>query len=329
MIAQSPAGAALPDYSAFTASYLLPFAGRADFAHLDETLKVRAQINGGPIGRFTVDTGSIGIVIGADDVPNLDPNAKPGMIRYSSSGLELHGVWTTANVTFPDAQGGPGVASSAVPVLAVSSEVCTGVGVNADRCTASDHPHPHMMGVGFGRSEDAHPERNPFLNLREMTAGTMRRGYLITPRGITLGLTNADVGPGFTWQKLSPRPLPADLASTLKDYETAPGSFQAGNAQSGPGMVLIDTGLTNMMLADPNSTASGDVPGGTLVTIGLLSGQAPYSFTVGDKANPLTPRRVSWVKASHGVFVNTGLHVLSKFDYLFDEDGGWVGLRAR
>jgi hypothetical protein len=324
--AQSPHPPA-PDYGSFKQSYQLPYAQAVDFQHLDKTLKVRAQINGGPVGEFTVDTGSVGIVVGADDVPNIDPHAKAGELRYSSSGLELHGVWTTATVTFPDAHG---VATAVVPVLAVTSSVCTGSGINASGCHSSDHPKIHMMGVGFGRGEEGHPEKNPFLNLNDMRAGTMLRGYAITHQGITLGLTAEGVGDGFVWQKLAAKTVSSETRAeqpNLHDWETAPGSFRIESLKSGAGTILMDTGLTNMMLAIPDGPGKGDVPDGKTVTINLLNGQLHYSFKAADDTNPQTPRRVSWVRASHGIFVNTGLRALAGFDYLFDSDGGWLALR--
>lgn len=311
-------------YDAYTQSYSIPFTKTEDFTHLDHTLHIKASINGGPASGFTIDTGSIGIVVSADEVPNIDPNAKEGVLRYSSSGVELHGVWTTATVTFPDSKGPDGKpAQAVVPVLAVNKSLCTGSGVNAAICRESDNPHPHMFGVGFNRGTEPHPEKNPFLNLKEMTAGTMRRGYLITPKGIQLGLTADTVGDGFIYQKLEP----VETTTAVKDWKTSPGSFQMKNLRSGKGTILMDTGLTNMMLAVPNGPPSGDVPAGTPMTIQLLDGKLNYSFTVGDTSGPTTPRRVSWVRASHGVYVNTGLRVLANFDYMYDADGGYLALR--
>jgi hypothetical protein len=93
------------------------------------------------------------------------------------------------------------------------------------------------------------------------------------------------------------------------------------------GTVLMDTGLTNMMLAAPDGPTPGDVPAGSRVTINLLAGKLHYSFKVGDFDDPLTPRKVSWIKPTHGVYVNTGLRALAAFDYLYDADGGYLGLR--
>lgn len=328
---EAPNDAKGHSYAQYHESALLPYARPVNFQHSNRTLTVRAQINGGPVREFTVDTGSTGIVVGADDVPNIPANARPGTMLYTSSGVKLLGVWGMAVVNFPDVQGG--TVTAVVPVLAVQKKVCTGHGVNAAFCHPNDHPHPYMMGVGFGRPEGT-PELNPFLNLRQMTAGTMRRGYVIARNGITLGLTESTMGTGYVWQKLNPRSVPGKTSApstptgvTLKDWVTTPGGFAVGGVGTFNGAVLMDTGLTNMILAAPSGPSSGDLPAGTRVTINLLRGKVHYSFRVGDRANPQTPRRVSWVKATRGVFVNTGLRALAGYNYLFDDDGGWLALR--
>ncbi len=319
-----------PDYAAYKQSYSVPFARPVDFKHLTE-MTVRASLNGGPVRNFQVDTGSVGIVASADEVPNIDPNARPGQIKYSSSGVEEDGVWTTATVTFPDSKDAQGrVATAVVPVLAVREKRFSGVGVNAVAHAPVLNPRVYMFGVGFGRGRAAHPENNPFVNLSEMQAGTMRRGYTITRAGFTLGLTAAGVGPGYVFQKLAANPVSpgtAALRPGLKDWATPPGGVTVG-AVSGPaGTVLMDTGLTNMMLAVPGGPAAGEVPPGEKVTVALLGGRLHYDFKAGDSADPLTPRRVTWITPTHGAFVNTGLRALSAFDYLYDADGGYFGLR--
>jgi len=321
---------AVPDYPADGPSYHVPFAAPVDFRHL-ESLRVLATLNGGPPLSFQVDTGSTGMVVSADDVPHLDPNAPPGMIRYSSSGVELHGVWTTVTVTFPGSQDSQGrVATAVLPVLAVKERRVTGEAVNAALHQPSLHPQAHMLGVGFGRGVAGEPHKNPFVTLREMEAGVMRRGDLITRTGFELGLTAQNVGAGYVFQKLVERPVAAEthrLAPALRDWVTTPGLTTVDSLDSPLGTVLIDTGLTNMMIANPRVPAGTDVPPGTRVTVRLLSGKLQYSFTVGDRNNPLTPRRVTWIKATRGASVNTGLRALAGFDYLYDADGGYLGLR--
>jgi hypothetical protein len=327
------ASESLPDYSSYKQSYHVPFSNKVNFKHL-LGMHVRASLNGGAPTTFLVDTGSVGIIVSADEIPSIDPKALAGSMVYSSSGIELDGVWTTTTVTFPDSKDAYGrVATAVVPVLAVKSEKFRGTGVNAATGTPSAHPHPHMFGVGFGRGLEAHPERNPFLNLIEMQAGKMRRGYTITRNGISLGLTAPTTGPGYVFQRLKARTVSAETSAMkpgLKDWETTPGSVTVGSVTSPMGAILMDTGLTNMFFAmpdAPNAVPEGDVPSGTDVTLNLLSGRLHSSFKVGDTSNPVTPRRVTRTKLVHGVTVNTGLRALSAFDYLYDADGGYLGLR--
>ena len=321
---------ARPDYSAHTASYHIPFTRPVNFQKLT-SLHVRASLNGGPPTSFLVDTGSVGVIVSADEVPNIDPKAPAGSIKYSSSGIELDGVWTTVTLTFPDSLDAQGhVATAVIPVLAVRKEKVSGTGVNAAGTKPSTHPKPHMFGIGFGRGLEAHPERNPFINLNEMQAGTMRRGYTITRDGYTLGLTAATVPSACTFQKLTERAVSPETSAMkpgLRDWETAPGSVTVGTTVSPMGTVLMDTGLSNMMIAIPGQPSGADIAPGTHVTMHLLGGQLNYSFDVGDTTNPLTPRRVTWVTPTHGAYVNTGLCALAAFDYLFDADGGYIGLR--
>ncbi|HET9246200.1 MAG TPA: hypothetical protein VFO15_10380, partial [Xanthobacteraceae bacterium] len=51
------------------------------------------------------------------------------------------------------------------------------------------------------------------------------------------------------------------------------------------------------------------------------------TFTVGDDLNPLAPRKLNLVGGSRPPFVNTSLRFLNGFDYLYDAEGGFVGLR--
>jgi len=311
-----------PDYSTYTQSYSIPFAKAVNFQHLTG-MHIRASLNGAPATTFQVDTGSTGIVVSADEVPNIDPKAPTGSIKYSSSGLEFDGVWTTVTVTFPDSRDARGrVATAVVPVLAVKERKVYSVGVNASGKKDALNPRVHMFGVGFGRGTEAHPEKNPFVNLAEMQAGTMRRGYAITRKGFTLGLTAAAVGTGYRFQKLTERKVSAEtttLRPGLKDWQTTPGSVTVDTLHAAMGTIL--------MIAMPEKTATDDIAAGTRVTVDLLGGQLHYSFKVGDTADPLTPRKVTWIKPTHGVYVNTGLRALAAFDYLYDADSGYLGLR--
>ncbi|SNT34566.1 hypothetical protein SAMN05421770_10814 [Granulicella rosea] len=329
--AQKPAD--IPTFPQGTDVVTVPYSKPLDFNALN-SLHVRMSINGGPAESFQVDTGSVGIVVGAIAVKNFDAsNGTPGELTYSSSGVHESGVWTTVEITFPDAKlpdGSPVVAH--VPVLAVTNMDCTGKGVNAARCKpSSSAPNPHMLGIGFGRGGGFGTQlKNAFLQLDAMQQGKMRRGYLISPKGIQLGLNAETVSGAWSWQKLVAREGKApDNYNGPRDWETAAGTFAVDGKAATMGSVLMDTGLTNMMLETKNAPQDGDVPGGTPVKIYLLGGQLSYDFKVNDSGNAAAPRRTSWRPATHGTFVNTGLHPFTLFDYCYDADGGYLGLRPR
>jgi len=310
-------------YGSFNQSYTVPWVGSPDFANLRRTLKVDVSVNGGTVSPFTVDTGSVGVVVPASEVPNIPPGAPAGELTYSSSGLQLTGVWVSLPVRFPHAVNATGAnapAEATVPVLAVTSSKCLGGGVNSHGCTGAI---PHMLGVGFGRGPNRPPTYNPLLNLTEMAAGTMRRGYIIGRQGLTLGLTQSNATGAWTMQQLASAGPPKEGAHN--DWNTPAGGFQLGTGPTLSGRVLIDTGLLDMIVEGDGLPASGMVPAGTAMTINV--GDLHYSFAVGDRGAQ-TPIGVHQAKAANGTFVNTGLRALGHFDLLYDADGGFLGLRS-
>jgi hypothetical protein len=291
---------------------------------LTSLLQVEAQVNGGAVKNFTIDTGSVGVVVPASDVPNIPSGLPAGSLTYSSSGLQLIGVWGTMPVSFPQSVNASGVTVAAVatvPVLMVTTSNCTGSGVNSGSCTGTI---PHQLGVGFGRGTDLYssPPYNPFLNTAEMAAGTMRRGYIIQRTGLLLGLTETNVGSAFVTQTLTSAGTPA--SGSHNDWVTPVGGFTVGTGSAVTGTALVDTGLEDMILETSGQPSSGSVATATAVTISL--GSVSYSFKVGD-GGVQTPTSVNWALASHGTFVNTGLRALGHNDLLFDADNGLFGLR--
>jgi hypothetical protein len=314
-----------PDYSAFTQSYRIPFANSApvDFDHL-QSMSVRVSLNGGPPLKLQVDTGSCGVVIGADEVPDIDPHGAPGSITYTSSGIELIGTWTPVTLTFPDSKDEHGnVATAVVPVLAVTERKVHEGAVNGGGAKPAKNPQVHMLGIGSGRGKLPRQDLNPWVNLKEMQAGSMRRGYTITRDGVTLGLTAKTVGDGFLYEQLKPR----DAAQTPKDWYGSLGWVTVGGRRLDTCTMLLDTGLTNMMIPAPEPSLTGDIADGTEITVHLLDGRLSYFFKVGDTANPAAPRKVTWIKRHPAPLVNTGIRALARFDYLYDADGGYIGLR--
>lgn len=326
--AAGAADAPLPDFRGWKNCYRIPYGNSKplDFDQLG-SMSVRVTLNGGPPLRLQIDTGSTGVVVGAVDVPGIDPQAPRGSITYSSSGVELDGVWTPVTLTFPDAKDEHGnVATAVVPVLAVSERKIHPGAVNSGKFQPSKSPRAFMLGIGFGRGKEPKPERNPWVCLKEMESGTMRRGYLLTREGITLGLTSEAVGEGFLFEKLRERPG-ATPGQPLRDWESSRGWVTVAGKRQPDAAMLLDTGLSNMMIGLPDRTSIADLDAGTPVEVSLLSGRLSYRFQVGDSRNPATPSRVSWTPRSAGPGVNTGRRALANFDYLYDADGGYLGLR--
>jgi len=310
-------------YTAYTQAYQIPYTNSPTFGNLTSTLQINATVGGGSEHAFTIDTGSVGVVLPATDIPTIPPNSPSGTLTYSSSGLQLTGVWATVPITFPDAiiyGGAASTATATIPVLAVTSSLCTGSGVNAGSCTGAI---PHELGIGFGRGTTVQtsPLYNAALNLTNMLAGTMRRGYLIEREGLVLGLTNADVNPAYVTQALTSAGTPA--AGTYNDWQTPTGGFVLGTGSQLNGTVLIDTGLLDMFLEDTSLPSSGQPANNTAVKI--VIGTHDYIFNVGDGGDA-TPTSVNYATPSHGTFVNTGLRALGHYNLLYDADGGLFGL---
>ncbi len=341
--AAGPAAEPAPDYSGATQVAHIPFANRVNFDRLG-SMDVRVSINGGPAMSLEVDTGSVGVIVGVDQVPNVDLHGPPGSIVYVSSGNELDGVWTPTTITFLDAKGPDGKPVTAeLPVLAAQRYQHHPGAVNGRPATpgkpaapaaapkpTTRPPHPGMFGIGFARGADAHPERNPFINLTPMIAGTMRRGYTITHDGFDVGLAPKNTGPGYLFEKLAERPVSPETAKVrpgLRDWLDGRGSVTVGDGQPIPVGILMDTGLTNFMIELPTVTDNADVAPGTKVTVGLLGDRLHYGFVAGDKENPLAPRRVTWTNKKDFALLNTGMKSLAGYDYLYDADGGYLGLR--
>ena len=147
-----------------------------------------------------MDTGSTGVVVSADKIPNIDrlPSLGPGELTYSSSGRIMIGRWVVTAMTIA---GGDGtrVTTAPIPVLAVTRIECT---PRARRCTPREAPRrTSMLGIGFGRPADRHVlggrDKNPFLNVMTIdgdgrNAGRIRRGYIVTRRGVHISLTAAN-----------------------------------------------------------------------------------------------------------------------------------------
>jgi predicted aspartyl protease len=290
---------------------------------------------GGAIRPVLVDTGSTGIVVSAARIPDVETlPSRPGRLTYSSSGRIMIGRWVSVPVTLWGDDGAH-VATRPIPVLAVDRIACTD---RARRCRPEEAPaHVAMMGIGFGREDDSQaqstPDTNPLLNAQPPGPGTVHRGYVLTRRGLQVGLTRADTRGRFRFVKLDPHPrVPGDWLGP-------PACITVDGREPGTcGRALLDTGVTGMFLTLPpgqvadrvRTDAAGHdalVPGTRLSF--RFGDAAGYAITVGDRAAPLAPDRVTLDTTRPQPFVNTGLRVLNGFDLLYDADRGYFGLRAR
>ena len=289
--------------------------------------------------RAVMDTGSTGVVVSASAIPGFEqlPKSGPATLTYTSSGRIMRGVWVTVPVTITGANGAS-FTTRPVPVLAVTSIDCT---ETARSCAPRNDPrHVAMIGVGFGRRSRSQSEgtadNNPFLNISGADTPGLHRGYIVTRDGVQIGVPAAGVpGPYATVQ------LPR--SEETGEWSGAPACIAVEDHAPACGSVLLDTGVTNMFLAVPpdqverRALATGSdhtLPPGTKITITLApatpgaKATAVYSFSVGDQANPLAPRRVLLVgRGDRPTFVNTSVNVLNGFDYLYDADAGIVGYR--
>lgn len=303
--------------------------------------RLRISFGGRSYGAV-MDTGSTGVVVSADKIPNIEAlrSLGAGQLTYSSSGRIMIGRWVITPVTVTG-RDGTRVTTAPIAVLAVTRIECT---PRARRCTPDPVPtRTSMLGIGFGRRGDqAAPsgtEKNPFLNIAKLNGNSVdkeriRRGYIVTRRGVHVGLSTANTQGDFAYLKLAPTP-------NARGWAGAPACISVNDARRAAcGSLLMDTGVTTMYLTVPESqvptnarTVSGIGPtlvAGTKLTISIPSEDSPqalYTFIVGDDLNPLAPRKLNLVDRSGPPFVNTSVSFLNGFDYLYDADDGLVGLR--
>lgn len=328
-----------PDYGRYRQGVFLAFIDPPrDGGHLDSSPRLLISFGGEP-RPILMDTGSTGIVVSADRIPNVDGlPSRPGRLVYSSSGRIMIGRWVTTPAEIIG-RNGASVDIAPLPVLAVTAIACT---ARARDCTPEDHPaHVAMMGVGFGREYDGQtestPDRNPLLNLARTGSDQLRRGYVITRTGVHVGLTRANTRGDFHFIPLERNP------SIPGEWKGVPVCITV-NRQAPPscGSGLVDTGVTAMFLTLPPGAVTGatDQDGtprvglapGTMVSFDFPGGAsrpaaAHYDLVVGG-SSPLAPTEVHLNTTRPEPFVNTGVHFLNGFDYLYDADGGFVGFRA-
>lgn len=329
-----PALADGPDLSGASKTVTLRFLDAPGDGRIEKSPTLHMSFGGKKV-LATMDTGSTGIVVSQDIIPDIDtlPSQGPGRLTYTSSGKVMIGRWVVTPVTISGA-GEEHVSTAPLPVLAVSRMECLR---QSRDCEPRDNPgHIVMMGVGFAREGarqgESTPDKNPFLHVDAMEAGSMRRGYVVTSEAIQLGISPG-TAKGFGFVKLDPGSVEGDWAAT-------PACLALNGGQPQCGTVLVDTGVTTMFLTLPPEAEQGSVEqdgnerklaGGTNLAIrfGDAGSGLGYSFAVGGGASSEPEKILLMNGENRPVFVNTSVRALNAFDYLFDADGGYVGFRVK
>ena len=288
-------------------------------------------------GDYTIDTGSIGTAVPAIELgPNAVGPGAPAYKSYDSSGYQYSGYLYLAPVTFTTATGT--VSTIPIRVLAVYSSACA---AGASGCSSAPDPNTfHYMGSGFDRNTASpaaplvSPTDSALLNIASDTNGAYASGYVVSATGVTVGATASTVS-GFSLSPLTASTsVPGDwneaLGTVAITESGASPSFQ-------PAQVLIDTGITEMIVDQPTSIFPSGPPADSTVavTVNGVSATPALSYTYSSgpagggspAAVGSAPSSLSLIKTASAtvVSVNTGRHPLFDFDYLFDATTGAIG----
>ena len=331
-------------------SYQVPLVGTLPNS-LDIMADVGYDVNASTttFKRFTIDTGSLGVVVPVSELPSngnvIGPGAQ-GVKYYDSSGNTYSGNYYLAPVRIQLANGA--VETQPIMVLGINKAYCTGP---STKSCYSQPPSPtlHYLGVGFNRNSTTandlftSPTANAFLHITNSNNGTdVTPGYVLTPgvsaaTGLTLGITSTN---NYNIINLTPN------SAVPGDFNSQAGCFSFPSSPSPNqfcGTALLDVGIDSMFIDLPKAErpagthdSNDEVPAGTNMSILMGAVSAPsmsYSFTA-VQGNPpsgtATPTLVQWVDttASGLIFVNTGRRPLYIFNYLYQGQCGQVGFES-
>ena len=245
---------------------------------------------------------------------------------YVSSGISYRGQWVDVPVVLgvpPDWDGTGDYPTAQIEVFAVDKP--------------SDFKGG-MFGVGFGiidAQANGGPGRNPLLDISYRGA-PLKHGYIIGAEGVELGLTPTNTA-GFAFISLEPNGSPDDFFQPLASYGVSGVVSGTPFALAGDLPLLVDTGISHMILwldahgALPPLNSGAEFPTGISVRLSAPStdsGDAPVlqyrSRRRRQPAHGPDLRRIG-----PGTGINTGVHVLKTNDYLFDATAGRIGFRVR
>ena len=298
---------------------------------------------------YTIDTGSLGVVVPSKELPNNGNVIGPGAVGvkyYDSSGNTYVGNYYLAPVRIETDTAT--VETIPIMVLGIDKAFCTGPSTKA--CYSNPPlPNLHYLGVGFNRNSTTagdlfdSPTANAFLHLTNANNGTdLSPGYYLTPNddlattGLALGITTNTT---YDVIQLTPN------SSVPGDFNAQAGCYSFPNYPSPNqfcGTALLDVGIDYMFIDLPRAewpagtyNSMDEVPAGILMSILMGNTNSPamqYNFDTVDGNPPPdtpTPTLVQWVDttASGMIFVNTGRRPLYIYDYFYDGQCGQVGFK--
>lgn len=289
------------------------------------TLLGLISAGGGEAHTVQLDTGSCGIVIGKQFVGKEYQNASGPLVTvpYIPSGVKLQGTLITMPVSLLSPDGPAQGATATVPVVVVDKD---------------ERGYPFtlgMMGIGWQGPLDCNPLLHVVLDDGAGGSRPLSPGYIITEDYVEVGLTD-DNQAGFGYADLQRDPSTgAWMGPTASVTLSGPGAPPLTLQRP----MLMDTGVPLMMLWGDGPTlpagwtsivykqvvVSDDVE----ITITLPASGAPLlSYTFGNgTAAPEMPEQVLYMGA--GIGLNTGIHVLTVYDYLLDIASQRIGYRLR
>ena len=277
---------------------------------------------------YTVDTGSLGVVVPIADLPtgkkaNWIGPGPPGEKAYTSNGgSTFTGNYYLAPVDLQRSNGGA-VETSRIMVLVLSAGQSL-----------------RYLGIGFNRENFTYedlfqtPADNAFLHLTDSSNGAdISPGYQIGAASVSLGITSS------TGYNLIP--LTTAGAQVPGEYDDAAGCFNFPGAPDNPGPfcgnMLFDIGIGDMYLGlDDFQRPTGYNTGGIVTlgdTVNIIGGSPSspalcYSFSSGG-STLITPYAANWTQPPTpcGVFFNTGRVGLAAYNYMYDPTCADVGFQ--
>lgn len=168
---------------------------------------------------------------------------------------------------------------------------------------------------------------NAFLNLTEMSNGSVMPGYIIKENGVQLGLAANTTG--FAYTNLEPTGLTS--TNSVPDWKPSRGEIVANGETNGPGEFILDTGIgyAEVGLTDPNGWQEGQT---NALSINLLNSNGAVGYHFGVKEDETTDPTLAGPDlakkyVSQTTFYNSGRNIFNAFDMVYDGQNGYLGLK--